>query len=285
MVDVAERIAALESAEVLRNPPRGGGVWEFPGEMPKVRWVFEAGLPDPGTFPIDDLSALTDDVLRHDAADGLQYGGVASNSILYGYEGLRDLIAGTDPGARRARGRPPVGDAHPWRGAGDQPRHARVPRRGRHHRGRGAHLGRRPQRRPQRGRRGHCDPDGRRRHGRRRAGAGDRASGRRRTLAEARVHDRDVQHTDGLEPVACAPASSSSGSPNGTASSCSRTTSTASCATTATRSPPCSRSTVRASSSRSTASARSSPRRCAWVGSPAIPRRSARSAWYAAISV
>jgi 2-aminoadipate transaminase len=93
MVDVAERIAALESAEVLRNPPRGGGVWEFPGEMPKVRWVFEAGLPDPATFPIDDLSALTDDVLRHDAADGLQYGGIASNSILYGYEGLRDLIA------------------------------------------------------------------------------------------------------------------------------------------------------------------------------------------------
>ena len=32
----------------------------------------------------------------------------------------------------------------------------------------------------ERGRRGHCDPDGRRRHGRRRAGAGDRTPGRRR---------------------------------------------------------------------------------------------------------
>ena len=32
-------------------------------------------------------------MLRDDAADALQYGGAGSNSILYGYEGLRDLIA------------------------------------------------------------------------------------------------------------------------------------------------------------------------------------------------
>ena len=46
-----------------------------PGEMPKIRWAFEAGLPDPATFPLDDLERLTDDVLRDDAADALQYGG------------------------------------------------------------------------------------------------------------------------------------------------------------------------------------------------------------------
>ena len=93
MADVTERIRAIESAEVRRNPPREGSFFELPAEMPKLRWVFEAGLPDPRTFPIDDLAALTEDVLRHDAADGLQYGGAGSNSILYGYEGLRDLLA------------------------------------------------------------------------------------------------------------------------------------------------------------------------------------------------
>ena len=71
--------------------PRGGS-WEFPSDL-KIRWAFEAGLPDPATFPLDDLERLTSDVLRDDAADALQYGSPGSNGIGWGYEVLRDRIA------------------------------------------------------------------------------------------------------------------------------------------------------------------------------------------------
>src|SRR5262245_14042094 len=64
---------------------------EFP-EM-NIRWAFEAGLPDPATFPVDDLTRLTAAVLADDAANALQYGAAQWGSIVYGYEGLRDRLA------------------------------------------------------------------------------------------------------------------------------------------------------------------------------------------------
>ncbi len=67
------------------------GYWEFP-EI-EVKWAFEAGLPDPATFPVDDLVRLSERVLRTDGDAGLQYGGGQHGSIVYGYEGLRDLLA------------------------------------------------------------------------------------------------------------------------------------------------------------------------------------------------
>lgn len=67
------------------------GYWAFDGEI-TVKWAFEAGLPDPATFPIDDLARIHEDVLRRDADDALQYGGGANGSIVYGWEGLRDRL-------------------------------------------------------------------------------------------------------------------------------------------------------------------------------------------------
>ena len=34
-----------------------------------IRWSFDAGLPDPSTFPIDDLVRLSESTLRADRAD------------------------------------------------------------------------------------------------------------------------------------------------------------------------------------------------------------------------
>src|SRR5579884_823678 len=59
----------------------------------KVTWAFEAGLPDPATFPVDDLLRISESVLRTDSAAALQYGGAQHGGIVYGYEGLRDLLA------------------------------------------------------------------------------------------------------------------------------------------------------------------------------------------------
>lgn len=62
------------------------------GEKP-IGWQFDAGLPDPDLFPIDDLARISGRVLREDAFDGLQYGKAHSRSILYGYEELRQRLA------------------------------------------------------------------------------------------------------------------------------------------------------------------------------------------------
>ena len=78
--------ALLSKASALGNP----GYWDWP-EIP-VRWHFESGLPDPVTFPIDELVRLTERVLREDAEEALQYGGGRRGSIVYGYEGLRELL-------------------------------------------------------------------------------------------------------------------------------------------------------------------------------------------------
>jgi 2-aminoadipate transaminase len=90
MVDVSERLEGLMSESVKRVPR--GGAFEFPADL-KIRWAFEAGLPDPATFPLDDLERLSADVLRDDAANALQYGSPGSNGIGWGYEILRDRIA------------------------------------------------------------------------------------------------------------------------------------------------------------------------------------------------
>src|SRR4051812_24513731 len=66
------------------------GYWEFP-EM-NITWAFEAGLPDPATFPIDDLLRLHEKTVRAEPADALQYGSPSNGSILYGYEGLRSEL-------------------------------------------------------------------------------------------------------------------------------------------------------------------------------------------------
>jgi 2-aminoadipate transaminase len=90
VVDLRERIDELVSESVKRVPR--GGAWEFPSNL-EIRWAFEAGLPDPATFPLDDLERLSADVLRDDAANALQYGSPGSNGIGWGYEVLRDRIA------------------------------------------------------------------------------------------------------------------------------------------------------------------------------------------------
>jgi 2-aminoadipate transaminase len=90
MVEVGDRINDLVSSSVRRVPRMGS--FEFPADL-EIRWAFEAGLPDPATFPLDDLERLSADVLRDDAPDALQYGSPASNGIGWGYAGLRDRIA------------------------------------------------------------------------------------------------------------------------------------------------------------------------------------------------
>jgi len=71
------------------------------GPMPIV---FEAGLPDPESFPVDVLARLTTTVLQRDRAE-LQYGTPIGGDLAYGYYGLRELLAertaardGRDPG-------------------------------------------------------------------------------------------------------------------------------------------------------------------------------------------
>ena len=62
----------------------GSSSWSAaPGRTTAI--TFGGGLPDPDTFPIDDLARAAEIALREDQW-ALQYGG------LYGYEGLRDLL-------------------------------------------------------------------------------------------------------------------------------------------------------------------------------------------------
>ena len=62
----------------------------------QVAISFGGGLPDPATFPIEELIADVATVLRRDGDSALQYGG------LVGYDGLRESIAER---SRRADGR------------------------------------------------------------------------------------------------------------------------------------------------------------------------------------
>jgi 2-aminoadipate transaminase len=72
---------AVHAQAGYQNPPEG------------VRYLFEAGLPDPETFPIDDLVRLSEKVLREEFVEALQYGSARDDGIGAGYVGLRDVLA------------------------------------------------------------------------------------------------------------------------------------------------------------------------------------------------
>ena len=85
---------ANPDVEELRSDAAARGRARYWGiEAQTSRWAFEAGLPDPDTFPIDDLVRISEHVLRTDAEHALQYGARHDGIIVYGYEGLRDQIA------------------------------------------------------------------------------------------------------------------------------------------------------------------------------------------------
>jgi 2-aminoadipate transaminase len=82
--------AALDS---LFAAPARNAVPAHPTPLgPDIRWMFEAGLPDPATYPVDDLARLTVDVMRADP-DALGYGAAADAGIQAGFVGLRDELA------------------------------------------------------------------------------------------------------------------------------------------------------------------------------------------------
>lgn len=75
-----------------RMAQRGeSGYWDWPDQT--TTWNFDSGLPDPVTFPIDDLVRISERVLREDAHLALQYGTTTRGSVIYGYERLRELLA------------------------------------------------------------------------------------------------------------------------------------------------------------------------------------------------
>lgn len=80
------RAAAADGADLPYLAPT-------PGAPPIVT---ESGLPDPATFPVDDLAALYDEVL-HDQRDLLQYGTLVDGELLYGPVGLRATLAERTP--------------------------------------------------------------------------------------------------------------------------------------------------------------------------------------------
>ncbi len=104
-MEIGALVKELQSGISARGT---SGYWEMPrvqgrggadgaggaggGGTPRITWSFDSGLPDPATFPIDDLCRITEDVLRTDAEQGLQYGGIAHGGIGYGWEGLRQII-------------------------------------------------------------------------------------------------------------------------------------------------------------------------------------------------
>lgn len=56
-------------------------------------WLFEAGLPDPATFPSAHLARIASQLLDDESHAALQYGGGAANEVGCGYIGLRDSLA------------------------------------------------------------------------------------------------------------------------------------------------------------------------------------------------
>jgi 2-aminoadipate transaminase len=87
---VSERVSHRD----LFAAPARNAIPAHPAPLgPDIKWMFEAGLPDPATFPVDDLARITDDVLRTDAAGALGYGTATDAGIQAGYPELRDLLA------------------------------------------------------------------------------------------------------------------------------------------------------------------------------------------------
>jgi 2-aminoadipate transaminase len=77
----------------LYAAPARGAIPAHPTPLgPDIRWMFEAGLPDPATYPVDDLVRITEEVMRKEP-DALGYGSAADAGIQAGYVGLRDQLA------------------------------------------------------------------------------------------------------------------------------------------------------------------------------------------------
>jgi 2-aminoadipate transaminase len=72
---------ASHAQAAYQNPPEG------------IRYLFEAGLPDPETFPLDDLVRLSEKVIREEFVEALQYGSARDDGIGAGFVGLRDVLA------------------------------------------------------------------------------------------------------------------------------------------------------------------------------------------------
>ncbi len=80
-LDAVLAAAARRSIAPYQLPPAGAS------------WLFEAGLPDPATFPVDDLVRLSREVLQDEFADALQYGAARDAETSSGWVGLRDALA------------------------------------------------------------------------------------------------------------------------------------------------------------------------------------------------
>ena len=97
-------IESLLSPAAASSPSRYVDFPEF-----EIKWAFEAGLPDPATFPIDDLVRISERVLRDDAEEALQYGTPRQSALTYGFAGLREeIIARTPVASGRDFGLPNV---------------------------------------------------------------------------------------------------------------------------------------------------------------------------------
>lgn len=81
------RVLPISLSAAARQGNAGYGA--APLEQPVV-FDFDAGLPDPATYPLADLVQLSERVLRADPGGALHYG---RDEILYGYDGLRSLLA------------------------------------------------------------------------------------------------------------------------------------------------------------------------------------------------
>src|SRR3954468_24070806 len=64
------------------------GNWSFQQGAVPITWSFDAGLPDPSTFPMDDLTRIATATLRDEPDHVLQYGG-----LMMGDVGLRTALA------------------------------------------------------------------------------------------------------------------------------------------------------------------------------------------------
>ncbi len=83
----------IDITSLQSSAARGGFSWYMPAmEGFSMPIVFEAGLPDPATFPIDDFVRITEKVLRRDG-EFFQYGTPMEGDLSYGNAGLRGLLA------------------------------------------------------------------------------------------------------------------------------------------------------------------------------------------------
>ena len=85
------RSVIRDPGELLTRVARAGAAQYGSAPIDQhIRFDFDAGLPDPATFPVDDLVRLSERVLRADPAAALHYG---RSDIMYGFSGLREQLA------------------------------------------------------------------------------------------------------------------------------------------------------------------------------------------------